>query len=294
MVRHGRVEHMLRRIGRNPELSGADQISEHLADALQSQLAGHPLPKTRPVTLKEVTGMLSRKKIAAAVVIVVLASIAAALFLHPGQKTLPTFTQLVEASEVAMTGVHSLYLEGEQTTGEGTPTTRMKIWVNDPIGTRMEHDDGHFWMERDSTVYDYDKKRNVFRIHKAMGQVLTGRPTELYVQESMLGQLQMGAQAAGLHSDVKVEETEFRGKKVWVANLVVAEKDLTDKRTFAMYFDCATGLLMRMEVAWPNKGLTGTIDVIQVNPHIPDSLFSIEPPEGAKVVDMSEGQTGGH
>jgi outer membrane lipoprotein-sorting protein len=135
---------------------------------------------------------------------------------------------------------------------------------------------------------EYDSEKNTFTTVPFTKESLLSRiglppdssVTSLFMTSSMISVLKddpKGIQA----SDVKVEEALLEGVAVYKVTFTKA-----GVLGGALYFDRETDILFKMELTSPGDTEGG--ESMELNPKLDDSLFSVEPPKGAKGINVSK------
>ncbi len=288
MVSWHRIQEMLREIGRDARLSGADRIPEELEKKLRARMAGEVNILEKRRKSQEVIPMFLRKKVtipAAALAFVVAAIV---LVLAFGTRPMPTLAQLVEASEAAATKVNSLRFKGRDP--ERGRMQDNEVLVKNPFLIRKDYADGSYFIITSDKYCNYDKAKNLFTIEPLDRAALEQKfgadtmATSIFTQMSIMGILKREANLA--EEDIKIEEVAFKGKQAYKVTVSCEDWD------GEAIFDKASGLLVKASVAG-QEGEEGSLEVVEVNPELDDSLFSLEPPPGATVTDKTKEEGSG-
>ena len=262
-----------------------------------SALAGKPLGgqvmdrifreqafKVRRITMLRKYG--KRFSVAAAAIVLLAGAVAVLRFV--GAERLPTFVELVEASEAAAARVDSLHYSG--TIRTGGELIKVETYIKNPFLTRSDYADGSYLViildKTSFTMCHYVKDKNVFtktlvpRTDLDDDVFMFPMHTETTATSWFSRQMYMSfvEQAPETLRETEAEELVIKGKPAYRLALSLPDKDVD------VFFDKASGLLMRMV----DKSDEGRImaELVEVNPNLDDSLFSTEPPEGAKVVEQ--------
>jgi len=247
-------------------------------------------------TAKEGLTMAQWKRKLAWACVVVFVSIGAVLFLHPGHKALPTFSQLVEASEAAAANINSLRMVGRDS--DGKKQRNFQIWAKSPFFIRKDCANGDYTIITYDRYCDYNKTRNTFverafdmKSHLAlMGLEPDATLASLLTRQSMMAIMENEPDAAVMLlrpsrsiQETVVEEALFKNKPAYKVTCKLRNRD---SQPYVLYFDRSSNFLFRIGIEAPGNSLFA--EIVEVNPEIDDSVFSMEPPEGATVVYKTE------
>lgn len=275
MVSQRTMEKMLREIGRHPQAYGPDPIPEDLEKKLRAQMLSEVHPPQKRSKVREVVPMFLRKKVTVSVAVAALLIGPVVLFLLLGTKPMPAFAELVEASEAAAAKVTTLRLIGRASQQD------FEQLVKDPFLVRTNHPDGSYEIATADHHIRYDKATNTFHVGKgdirAAYQEILGpnaTATSIFTIGALMSFLKQDTMDG---TDVKIEEVAFKGKQAYKATVSWESCD----REAIGFFDKGSGLFLRMDVH--SKEGAGSLEVVEVNPDLDDSLFSMEPPPGATV-----------
>ena len=230
-----------------------------------------------------------RSALSLAAGVLLIGAVAVLMFVSP--ERLPTFVQLVEASEAAAARMESLRFIGRDS--ERGKIQDYELFVKNPFSHRKQYPDGSYSVTGLNKMLLYDKTSNKCAVLefdwrarlKEMGLDPDTAATSMFTKTSMLAVLKEDARGLKVpESDIRIEETILEGKAAYKVSVSLASE--TDIDSMELYCDKVSGLLMKM-VANGKAGWMGG-EVVELNPQLEDSLFSTEPPEGADVVTLDK------
>ncbi len=223
-----------------------------------------------------------RSALSVAAAVLLIGAVAVLMFVSP--ERLPTFVQLVEASEAAAAQVTSLHFTGR--TGSGGKMRDAETYIKNPFFFRQDLADGSYVVMTTDKVCHYEKEENVFmatRLDKDdiwfgtekidVDSVLNA--TAFFTKQMWMAYIAQDPEAV----KAEIKETVIEGKPVYKVALSIPDGEDLD-----LYFDKASGLLVRIVDKSDGGGVVA--ELVEVNPDLDDNLFSTEPPAGAKVVGI--------
>lgn len=292
MLKRRKIERSLRKIAREPDLSGSGQMPDHLETLLRRQMLAEVQQHHQHRNNKELITMITRHKIALATAAVVVATVVIfGIFMMTGSDQmptlqLPTLAQLAQASEIAASEIDSLRMIGRD-------TERNKLQDNEqlfknPFFSRKNFADGGYTIMGIERMCVYDKQKNTFTIRpfdrkvrlQEMGLEPDTTVISMQTKSSMMIMLKEDPEnRKWVKGEARIEEVDLQGKPAYKVSVPTILGDLE------VYFDKATGLLMKGYIETV-QGRMGS-EVVEINPELSEDLFSMEPPSGATVIDKT-------